>query len=650
MRILLVEDNIDHQFLIGKKLKEHYSDLSIDIVATAGEAKDLVEENSYDTILLDYRLKGSSGLELFQWMRTTEIDIPVIMITNLEDVELAVQAIKLGVYDYLCKSRESLDRLPFLIDKATEESRLKRRLKEAEFKYRTLVEGIDEAVFLLTGEGEILYISSTVEKLFGCSEKECREQFRQLFSSEGWRIFERESKLVFKGERIEPFVVEMHRMDGHSLMAEINESRFGDNGIIGTIQDVTKRVRLEQTVQDEREEARIANKKLKRAIKELERTQEQLIQSAKLAAIGQLVSGVAHELNNPLFSAMGNTELLIMDGTDGEEKKEKLEEILASINRARIIIKDLLRFSQAEALDKEVVSIHEIIKRTMQLREYELRVHNVTVNYHLKATNNYVYGNFVQLQRALLNIVINAEQAIREGSDGGLIKISSSYDKKGRKIAIEISNNGPSIPSDVVSNIFDPFFTTKDVGESTGLGLSTAYGIIKDHGGELHVKSDTTWTTFKITLPSRAYTLQKEHTLPEKRTMKDEGGSGGGETILLFHGERVVRNLLKDFLKRKGFTVLSVSNEKSALEKLQNHDIDIVIVDLESPAIDVEPFFKKLKNKKPEIAGKLLFITEDMCDDGTDKMIGDLGIPQLVKPFSFDEMMHKINKMKSISN
>jgi two-component system NtrC family sensor kinase len=646
MRILLVEDNIDHQFLIGKKLKEHYSNLSIDVVITAGEAKDLVEKNSYDTILLDYRLKGSSGIELFQWMRTTEIDVPVIMITNLEDVGLAVQAIKLGVYDYLCKSKESLDRLPFLIDKATEESRLKRRLKEAEFKYRTLVEGIDEAVFLLTGDGEILYISSTVEKLFGCSEKECREQFRQLFSSEGWRIFQRESKSVFKGKRIEPFVVEMRRMDGHTLMAEINESQFGEHGIIGTIQDVTKRVRLEQTVQNEREETRIANKKLKGAIEELERTQEQLIQSAKLAAIGQLVSGVAHELNNPLFSALGNTELLIMDGADGDDKRAKLEEILESINRARVIIKDLLRFSQAESLDKEVVSIHEIIKRAMQLREYELRVHNVAVDYHLESTNNYIYGNFAQLQRALLNIVINAEQAIREGSEGGLIKINSSYDKKRRKIAIEISNNGPSIPADVVSNIFDPFFSTKDVGKGTGLGLSTAYGIIKDHGGELHVKSDKNWTTFQITLPSRAQASQKQLALPEKRAMNGEVGRGGGETILLFHGERVVRNLLKDFLKRKGFTVLSVSTEKNALEKLQNHDIDIIIVDIETPAINVEPFFKKLKNKKPELAGKLLFITEDMCDDGTEKMIGDLGIPQLIKPFSFDEMMHQINKIK----
>jgi two-component SAPR family response regulator len=91
---------------------------------------------------------------------------------------------------------------------------------------------------------------------------------------------------------------------------------------------------------------------------------------------------------------------------------------------------------------------------------------------------------------------------------------------------------------------------------------------------------------------------------------------------------------------------LSVSTEKNALEKLQNHDIDIIIVDIETPAINVEPFFKKLKNKKPELAGKLLFITEDMCDDGTEKMIGDLGIPQLIKPFSFDEMMHQINKIK----
>ena len=170
MRVLIVEDNHDHQFIIRKKLEEYRDGITIDTAETVGDAEHLIQKNSYESVLLDYRLQGSSGIELVKWIQEREIEVPIIMITNMEDVSIAVQAVKLGVYDYLCKNRESLDRLPLLIDKATEEYRLKKKLKEAEFRYSTLVEGINEAVFLMNREKEILYISSSVERLFGCAD------------------------------------------------------------------------------------------------------------------------------------------------------------------------------------------------------------------------------------------------------------------------------------------------------------------------------------------------------------------------------------------------------------------------------------------------------------------------------------------------
>ena len=165
MKVLVVEDNPDHQLIIKRKLKSHYRNADIDAAFDAENAQSLLTENSYDVLLLDYRLKGANGIDLVTWIHEMGIQTPVIMITGAGEVEIAVKAIKLGVYDYLCKNAESFDKLPFLIEKVVKEHALKKKLNEAEFKYRTLVEGMNEAVFLMKSNGQFLYVSSSVERL-----------------------------------------------------------------------------------------------------------------------------------------------------------------------------------------------------------------------------------------------------------------------------------------------------------------------------------------------------------------------------------------------------------------------------------------------------------------------------------------------------
>jgi PAS domain S-box-containing protein len=761
MKVLIVEDNPDHQIILTKKIKDRYKETQVQTAGDVNDAIRFLEKNEYDVVVVDYRLHGANGIELVRWIHGMGIDTPVIMMTAAEEVDVAVKAIKLGVYEYLCKSEENFGKLPFLIEKVMQEYLLKKKLAEAEFKYRTIVEGMNEAVFLLNVPGKILYVSSSVERLFGYSEDEFRNKFMSLLSRQDREIFQSNHEKIISGIDIDPYVLSFKVKSGGSIFIEINESRFAPGselkGIIGTIQDVTKHVTLEREIESERkkvfdilnsmvdwiyvadedynikfinesfakqvsepldkkcyalfynraepcsfckwdsikkeysvkwelkrEDGRIlditssplknpdssvnimmilrditrrkeaeekykrmseetlkANQELTETIEQLKQTQEQLVQSEKLAAIGQLVSGVAHELNNPLFSAMGYTELLTMDSGDDNEKKEKLGNILDSIKRARSIIKDLLKFARRENVEKEIIDINDVIHQTVSLREYELRVNNINVKSDLQQNVPKIKANFVRLQQVMLNLIINAEHAINEVGSGGTIKLRTSFNKTRKKVIIEVSDNGREIPGEVMGQIFDPFFTTKEVGKGTGLGLSTSYGIIRDHDGEINVKSSKNWKTFVISLPP----VEKEEDEPEEKSSEKSEISAHGESILVVDDEPVIVNLLEDFFRRKGFSVITAESGSEALSKLKERDVELIITDIKMPEMDGKKFYNEIKENKPELLSKLLFITGDTMNSETRAFLKEIKGSYLRKPFSFDEITKVINNI-----
>ncbi len=759
MKVIIVEDNPDHQIILKKNLKEHYKGIDVDTADGISKAIQLLGKTQYDTIVLDYRLKGESGIELVEWIHENGIETPVIMITAVEDVEVAVRAIKLGVYEYLNKNEESFGKLHLFVEKVIQEYKLKKKLEEAEFKYRTLVEGMNEAVFLLQKNGTILYISSSIERLLGYSEEENKDNFLSLLSEVDRRRFLSNHKKILSGKDIDPFILSFTRRDGKVIYIEINASIFAPDGkiigVIGTIQDVTKHVLLEKEIESERkkvvdifnsmvdwiyvidgdynikfinealakqvkeplrkkcysllynrskpcpfckkdaikkeytvrwelrredgrafdiissplknpdgtiysmmilrditrkkeaeekyrhmsEETLKANQNLKETIDQLKQTQEQLIQSEKMAAIGHLVSGVAHELNNPLFSAMGYTELLSMDTEDGDENKEKLDNILGSIKRARSIVKDLLKFARRENIEKEIIDINDVVRQTLSLREFELRVNNISIECDLQKGTLPVFGNFVRLQQVLLNLFINAEHAIDEVKNDGLITVRTFLNKSRKLVVVEVSDNGREIPIEIMGQIFDPFFTTKEVGKGTGLGLSTSYGIIRDHEGEIIVRRGKNLKTFVISLPQ----ADEKQDVPEQVSIDKGEIAAHGESILVVDDEPVIVNLLEAFFTRKGFSVITAESGNEALAKLKEKDVELIITDIKMPEMDGKRFYNEIRNNKPELLNKLLFITGDTLNSETRAFLKEFNGCYLRKPFSFDEITESIN-------
>ena len=252
------------------------------------------------------------------------------------------------------------------------------------------------------------------------------------------------------------------------------------------------------TVRDIRER-RAKEQALETTLAQLRATQQQLIQSEKLAAVGTLISGVAHEINNPLGNILGRVQLLQRAAGDDESKRD-LQTVRDECGRAIRIVRNLLAFTREHMPETTLVSLNDVIDQVLELRAYELKVSNIELKKNFGADLPQIHADPHQLQQVFLNLVINAEQAMTAAHGRGSLSITTK--RVGDTLQVVVADDGPGIPDEFISQIFDPFFTTKEVGKGTGLGLSVCYGIVKEHGGELWVESEEgKGTTFTVELP-----------------------------------------------------------------------------------------------------------------------------------------------------
>ena len=230
--------------------------------------------------------------------------------------------------------------------------------------------------------------------------------------------------------------------------------------------------------------------------------EQQIIQSERLAAMGQMIGGFAHELNNPLTSIMGVAELL-QEGEQAEARRKQLVMLQQQARRAADIVQNLMYFSRPPAPGRSPVNLSELVQRTLHLHAYSLRKNNITVDFLPDPALPTVTGDSHQLMQIFLNLILNAEQAMREARDRGTLRIR--LEKRDNAIATTFQDDGPGIAVEVLPNIFDPFYTTKRPGRGTGLGLSICKAILREHGGEIEASSGPGGgTVFTVILPAQA--------------------------------------------------------------------------------------------------------------------------------------------------
>ncbi|MCM8800534.1 MAG: ATP-binding protein [Candidatus Omnitrophica bacterium] len=276
------------------------------------------------------------------------------------------------------------------------------------------------------------------------------------------------------------------------------------------IQNLQKTLVSRDELSKEIEERKAIEEELLNSLEQLQQTQEELIQTAKMASLGQLAAGLAHEINNPLTGVLNNVQLLKMEmeakpeGISSSELKEILDIIEEAAMRCKKITQSLLDFSRASRQDQQRVSMNEVVERVVDLVSHELRLQNILIQTNLDPQLPLLQGNPQLLQQVVMNIITNAQWAIKKksGPQGGTISIRTEQDLKNQRVNVFISDTGIGISDETRQRIFEPFFTTKEVGEGTGLGLAVVYRIIQDHKGSIEVESKLgEGTTFKLSLP-----------------------------------------------------------------------------------------------------------------------------------------------------
>ena len=383
------------------------------------------------------------------------------------------------------------------------------------------------------------------------------------------------------------------------------------------------------------EELRRSEQKAVKTLQELEMAQQNLVQAEKLSAIGELVAGVAHELNNPLTGILGFSQLLLGSDLDPEVRQD-VERIAWEAQRSARVVQNLLSFARMQELQKVPTDLNDTLARTVEIKSYDLRVSSIEVEMNLQQGLPYVLADAGQLQTVFLNLINNAQDAIVAAHGGGTLRVSTSH--AGDVVRVSITDDGPGIPVDHQNKLFDPFFTTKAVGKGTGLGLSICHGIVASHQGRIWVESEYgSGATFHMEFPIAA-----EESVEEGPDDTCEPVAATGGRILVIDDEQVIRDLVVAALTRSGYQVDSLADARTVLDSLEDFPYDLLLVDLKMPGIDGKEFFELLSQRRPELALRVIFVTGDEVSIDAREFLEAAGRPVISKPFDLDALSHLV--------
>jgi len=370
--------------------------------------------------------------------------------------------------------------------------------------------------------------------------------------------------------------------------------------------------------------------KLRIDLTEQERLQRHLIQSEKLASLGETIAGIAHEINNPLTSILTNAQLLNLH-RGGPADEASINSIVIESKRTADLVKNLLAFSRKESKQREVIGVNELVKQAVNLKRYQLRVNNIQLISEPCETSYPVLVTAQQLQQVLLNLLNNAEQSLSKSEHQGIIRVEAG--RKRDRVFITVTDNGPGIPQHIMPFIFDPFFTTKNLGEGTGLGLSIAHTLIENHGGTIHAKSEPGKTIFTIDLPlARSPMIMQDaketQPLPKPPRLSKRLGR-----VLVVDDESSIVDALCEFLDLQNITADKANDGHEALRLLAKHRYDAIISDIRMPGLDGPQLYEKAAELNPDYRRRFLFMSGDMVRESTQSFVSSLNCPCLSKPF-----------------
>ena len=491
--------------------------------------------------------------------------------------------------------------------------------KDAENKLQVLRNAIDqtaEMVVITDVEGLVEYVNPAFTRITGFSMDEVfAGKINILNSGKQSESFYREMWTAIKSGKIWKGNLINRRKSGEFYDEEMTISPIQDDkGVI------THFVAIKADVSEE--------KKL----------QQQLIHTEKLSTVGTFVSGVAHELNNPLTSVIGYAEMLLEEENVPEDVKRQLNIIFSQSKRTVEIVKNLLKFARKESEEMKPLTAYEIgemLDGVIQLHSYRLKADSIQIVTDFSRSLSSIYGNVGNLQQVFMNIIVNAHHAIQDSQKKGVITCKTSVDQS--QIVITFENDGPTMPEEIITKIFDPFFTTKEAGKGTGLGMFISHQIIENHNGTIKVENlGDSGVCFTITLPLRISENDESPPLMKQQV------SIKGLKVLIIDDEEPIREFLSTILLNEGCFCVAAKDGEMGLRHLQESHFDIVISDLKMQKMDGMEVAKWLHDHKPEQLKKFILLT-GVIDKSVEDFCEKYQCTWLIKPVLKGQLLEQIH-------
>jgi two-component system cell cycle sensor histidine kinase/response regulator CckA len=612
-------------------LKKAGLEFHAETVATRDEFVKKLLAESFDVIVTDYRLPGWTGMDALAEMKMLGLNIPVILFTGALGDGVAVESLKRGITDYVLK--DQVARLPAAVLRATEEKALRdaearalAALRASEARYRGLVQNATYGMLWVSTNDDLLSVNPAFVEMLGYDSPEevlAIGTTRALYRDRSVRA-ELSEKYSTSGRLGQ--TVDWVRKDGKIITVSLNGRRVSDESqnsecLEIIVEDITERIALEK----------------------------QLMQAQKFEAIGQLAGGIAHDFNNMIGAIMGWSDIGIEETEEGARLRRHFQKIHQQAERAAALTRQLLAFARRQILEPRNIELNRNVTETINLLDTVIGS-NIEIKSTLSPTLSLVRADPTQIEQVLMNLCINARDAM---PDGGSLLIETSnvtfdsdycahqpYARPGDYVLLSVSDTGTGMDAATLDRIFEPFFTTKELGKGTGLGLATVYGIVRQHDGFTHVYSEVGHgTTFRLYLPVVPLITKSVEIIEDVQPVR-----GGAETILVAEDHNGLRELAFETLTHLGYAVVVAADGEQAVREFASDPdrFDLLVLDVVLPKLSGPQIYSRICEIKPDVP--VIFATGYSADIAALEKAQQQGLPMLQKPYSPRNLAQKIRE------
>ncbi|MFO8099813.1 MAG: response regulator [Salinibacter sp.] len=625
--VLLIEDDEDDYVITRALLKKAQTvECTLDWASTYQKGRDAVLTDTYDVCLVDYRLGQGSGLDLLEEINAHGgVQAPIILLTGQGDLEVDLSAMAAGAADYLSKDEIDAPLLERSLRYAVERKQAEQRIREQ----AQLLDKARDAILAYDLDGEIVYWNKGAERLTGWAADD------------------------ILGERAHECLYDPDQQDKlkqcHETMMEDGEwtgelrMRTAD----GDERVVESRWTLVRDTMGDPKQVLVINTD----ITERKQLETQFLRSQRMESIGRLVGGIAHDLGNLLMPITLGVKVLRRRLNTSDEKIERtLSMIQQSSARGADMVEQVLAFARGVEGERVALDPGAIVEETESITD-ETFPETITVETRVPDDLRPVVGDATQLQQVLMNLCVNARDAMPEGGTLTIAVQNVTYTEAdaqrtidaepGPYVQVRVSDTGTGMPDEVADKIFEPFFSTKEEGEGTGLGLSTAYSIVKSHDGFIDVDSEEgVGTTFRVHLPAADAAEADDapaEAPPAAHTRPD------GEHVLVVDDEAFIRETAKQTLEDEGYEVTTVADAREALQWVAEQDgqVDAVVTDLRMPDMSGLDFIRTLHARHPRLS---IVAISGLADGRTEEALQAGAHAFLAKPITADKLQGAVRE------